>query len=79
MELCKKKLLPLQRPKTRRSPLVLPLHVFTEGFSSCFKKEIESGSLHELKITRNALGISHILFVEDTSFSTRPRIIRPLL
>jgi hypothetical protein len=70
----------LSRGLRQGDPLLsFPFMFFTEGFSSCFKKEIKSGRLHELKITRNASGISHILFVEDTSFSTRPQISRPLL
>ncbi|KAK1629097.1 hypothetical protein QYE76_003412 [Lolium multiflorum] len=48
-------------------PLSSFLFLFVaEGFSSCFKKEIESGRLHELKITRNAPGISHLLFPDDS-------------
>ncbi|KAK1662152.1 hypothetical protein QYE76_050311 [Lolium multiflorum] len=48
-------------------PLSSFLFLFVaEGFSSCFKKEIECGRLHELKITRNAPGISHLLFADDS-------------
>jgi hypothetical protein len=48
-------------------PLSPYLFLFVaDGLSKLFKKEIQIGDLRELKICRNAPGISHLLFADDT-------------
>jgi hypothetical protein len=39
---------------------------FEDGLSCILKHEIRSGALHELKICRLALGVSPLLFADDT-------------
>jgi hypothetical protein len=48
-------------------PLSPYLFLFVaDGLSCLIRKEIEDGALHELHICRHALGISHLLFADDS-------------
>ena len=48
-------------------PLSPYLFLFVaDGLSTLIKSKVNAGTIQELKVCRNALGISHILFADDT-------------
>jgi hypothetical protein len=48
-------------------PLSPYLFLFVaDGLSCILEHEIRSGAMHDLRICRTALGISHLLFADDT-------------
>jgi hypothetical protein len=48
-------------------PLSLYLFLFVaDGLSRIMQSEVQKGALHELKVCRRALGISHLLLADDT-------------
>jgi hypothetical protein len=48
-------------------PLLPYLFLFVaDGLSQILQNEVRSGALHELHICKHSLGISHVLFADDT-------------
>jgi hypothetical protein len=48
-------------------PLFPYLFLFVaDGLSQILQHEVQSGTLHELKLCRRAPGVSHLLFADDT-------------
>ena len=58
-------------------PLSPYLFLFVaDGLSTLIYSKVSTGTLKELQVCRNAPGVSHLLFADDTLFFSKPQLVR---